>query len=309
MSLLKKKLALDPIQSLDQTEVTQLFTDLHSEWVKQYSNMAALEAFSAKTNFSVNMLKILTQETNGLFYALGNTDALCLILIELSPSLAKNVIDAKLGAKSNAEKALTLLDLIALQPMAETALHALTNLGVAAAEAIICGRCIGAANITDIGPDIDTRQKWTCMHFPLKTETDSADDNNTVKIYFAEPMLTLLDATIQSMQSKTALDPSDPWAHHMSDIIMDTTQMLEVVIEDVTMSIAECTRLELGHVISLPGASHTRLNVYARSAHGVQVLTTSTLGVYKANKAVKLLDDIDHTFFADIADIEHRQPQ
>ncbi len=308
MNILKKKLATKPAQADNLTDVAALLSSLHNEWAQQYGSMTSAEIFPTAPNFTTDKFKSLTENTKGLIYAIGDKNKPCQILVELSPSLVENVSNAKFGAKTNKNKTLTLFDLILLQPIAETTLRALTSLGIIMDGDKICARCTSPAAITQMGIELDTRQKWLCVNFPLTTEEDASDNENTIKIYFAEPMVRTLTAMAQSQKSQKTIDPTNPWANHMRTMVMDSTQMLEVVIEDITMSIADCTRLELGQIITLPGASHTRLNINARSTGGIQMIATSTLGIYKTNKAVKLLDDIDPLFLAGIADVEHRNP-
>jgi len=308
MNILKKKLATEPAQAGNLTEIMVLFSDLHNEWALQYGRMISAEIFPEAPDFSIDKLNSLTESANGLVYALGDKSKPCQILVELSPSLAKTMSDAKFGTKTLKEKTLTLFDLILMQPIAETALRGLASLGMTMDGDTICARCTSLSLMAQMDIELDTRQKWLCAHFPLMAEGGASDSGNTIKIYFAEPMIKTLVEMARAKKRKKTIDPTNPWANHMRTMVMDSTQMLEVVIEDITMSIADCTRLQLGQIITLPGASHTRLNINARSMRGMQVIATSTLGIYKTNKAVKLLDDIDPVFLAGIADVEHKIP-
>ena len=89
----------------------------------------------------------------------------------------------------------------------------------------------------------------------------------------------------------------------MHDTVMQSALPVKVIIEVLSLSVADCTRLELGQTIALPGASHKNLNVNAEVGGHVVTLATSTLGVCKSNKAVKLLDDIDPGFLSDIGSV------
>lgn len=314
MNILKKKLAVEPAQTGNLSNIVDLLSGLQNEWAKQYARMANAETFPATPTLTSDTFKALTERTTGtegvtgLFYALGDKDKPCQILVELSAPLVNNVINAKFSREPSKDDALTLFDLILMQPIAETGLRELTNLGISMDGDKICGRCVGEEAITTMGLELNTRQQWLCVTSPLKTDDEALGNDIAIKIYFSGAMMQSLTTLAQSKQRPATIDPTDPWANHMRSTVLDTTQMLEVVLEDMSMSIADCTRLELGQIISLPGASHTRLNVNARSTQGVHILASSTLGVYKANKAVKLLDDIDPAFLAGIADMEQRKP-
>ena len=72
------------------------------------------------------------------------------------------------------------------------------------------------------------------------------------------------------------------------------------------MTVGDCTRLEIGQTISLAGVSLDQLQVMALTQDGVAHIGTAALGVYKHNKAVKLLEDPSSAFLTDLAELAYQ---
>ncbi len=303
MSVLRKKLASEAPLPNSFEDIGILFSDIQDSWAKVFGDTLKTEMSAKGISFSGGNLKTLADGATGLFYALGISEGVsgenCDILLEFSSALAGHCVDAQFGAQEKSDRPATQLDLILMQPNADKVLQELMALEALPKTSQICGRCIGFEALPQTGFEFDVRKKWVRIQFKI-----AADIEYLINIYCTELMMEKLGVLAHLNITQQIIDPTDPWSTHMRSSVMDTSRMLEVVIEDVNMSIAECTRLELGQIIALPGATHTRLNVNTRSAHGVRVLATSTLGAYKANKAVKLLDDIDPAFFAGFTELE-----
>jgi len=107
----------------------------------------------------------------------------------------------------------------------------------------------------------------------------------------------------------------NPWNLHMRETLKDAPTNIRVVVESFRMSVADCTRLAIGQVIPLPGVSLQSMGVevemeddsLGQSTHRGQKLpkrvevARATLGIYKTNRAVKLIEDLDQNFVQDMA--------
>ncbi len=308
MNIVRKKLETGSRNTGNLSNSIDLFSPLHIEWAQQLSKSTNIETLLHEASFTVGSFKSLSQNKDGLFYGLGNKNNPCQILIELSANITKSVVETKFGSKSNDKYTLSVFDLILMQTFAKTALAAFTNLGISNSTDKIISRCIGSENIGQMEAEILSCNHWLCIDLPFKTDEKSSNTDKTITLYLAEPLINTLNEIVHSKQNNKAIDPTNPWSSHMRNMIMESTQMVEVVIEDVTMSIADCTRLEIGQIINLPGASHTRLDLKVRTNSDIQNISNATLGMFKSNKAVKLLDDIDPSFLAGFADVEQRRP-
>ncbi len=243
----------------------------------------------------------------------------CQILIEISPHLAQSMINAKLGETTTRQSSFSLFDSLLMQPMAKLVLDGLNALGENLTNADIVSRSTSMDRFQNI--KFARSDTWVKLHFPIslkacekpqkkpgqKKSAKGKAKNNAQKneklylaLYMTRPLADTLIGNSPNPASLPVVDLEDPWSRHMYNTVLSARRSLEIVIEDLNFSVAACTRLEPGQIISLPGASHERLKVKTRSASGNIVLAGATLGAFKANKAVKLNEDIDPAFTSEL---------
>ncbi|MBL4854226.1 MAG: hypothetical protein JKY25_08315 [Robiginitomaculum sp.] len=270
----------------------------------------------------------IKKDITGLLFAVGGPvkndkqEEDCQVLVEISKPMAKSVIKAKLGSLPVNGGEFSLLDFLIMQPIAELVLDGLNVLGGDLICEDIIGRAVSVEGIADI--KFARSEKWMRLYFPMslkesqKTQKkpvkgkqankdNNASDELGLTLYIARPIAEILMRAAQEQQAQPTIDPDDPWAQHMRSTMLSATRSLEIVIEDLRLSIASCTRLEPGQIISLPGASHERLNIKTRTDSGHIVLAAATLGAFKAHKAVKLNEDIDPAFLNGLEIIDHNK--
>lgn len=71
---------------------------------------------------------------------------------------------------------------------------------------------------------------------------------------------------------------------------------LRAVLESREMTVADCTRLEIGQIIPLPGVSLQELRLEAELKESRVCITKGALGIHKTRRAVKLVEDITPNF-------------
>ena len=100
----------------------------------------------------------------------------------------------------------------------------------------------------------------------------------------------------------TADAASEPTAASLSEPrVQNSSVRLDVILDRVPMSIADCARLEPGSVISLPGTHRSKLTVSAKTIDGAVDIAVGELGVWKHQRAVRLKTDIDPTFLQEVS--------
>jgi len=113
--------------------------------------------------------------------------------------------------------------------------------------------------------------------------------------------LTRLDSG-KTMQETPVIDPSHPWTVHMRNSVKKAEVPIRAVVESCHMTIAECTRLEIGQVISLPGVSLSAVTLMVDEEMDIETqlppieLARGSLGIFKKNRALKLTENIDANF-------------
>lgn len=79
-------------------------------------------------------------------------------------------------------------------------------------------------------------------------------------------------------------------------LVQNSSVNLEIIIDRLPMSIAECARLESGSVLTLPGTDRSKLIVSAKTVDGPVDIAMAELGVWKHQRAVKLTTEVDPEF-------------
>lgn len=83
--------------------------------------------------------------------------------------------------------------------------------------------------------------------------------------------------------------------------VQNSNVRLDVIIDRVPMSIADCARLEPGSVISLPGTDRAKLTISAKTVDGPVDIAVGELGVWKHQRAVRLKTDIEPSFLQEVS--------
>ena len=241
-------------------------------------------------------------------FVIGTEDHPQLAIMQISQELARSISECKLGAqvkKGEKPKPLGLLDLVLLRPVVNETLSAFKELlGEGGSSLRITHRCVALSNIKGI----DESEKWLQLNLPFEPvdgPAKKASPSLSVTFLLSALMADTMSMALQADDGAITIDPDDPWATHMHGTVLQSPLSLKVIVEVVNMSVADCTRLELGQTLVLPGASHRHLSVNTETRSGLVSLATSTLGVAKSNKAVKLLDDIDPSFLSDFGTLLH----
>lgn len=207
------------------------------------------------------------------------------------------------------------LDCLLLQPIAEKAAKSLSHL-LATAEPLnaqigLTYNALGASK-----PQFKALGRCTTLRVglaPLLANADAAEpefEDGALFIDFILPK-TLTQGLMQSgpaSQDSTApvIDPSHPWAVHMRSTVNKANVPVRAVVESCSMTVAECTRLEIGQVIALPGVSLDSVQLFIDMESGAQAkqravgLANGSLGIYKKNRALKMNENIDPDFIQDL---------
>lgn len=84
-------------------------------------------------------------------------------------------------------------------------------------------------------------------------------------------------------------------------LVQNSSVNLEIILDRLPMSVAECARLETGSVITLPGTHRSKLIVSANTVDGPVDIAMGELGVWKHQRAVRLKSNIDPAFIQEVS--------
>lgn len=85
--------------------------------------------------------------------------------------------------------------------------------------------------------------------------------------------------------------------------VRSTTVVLDAVLDSMSMTIGECSRLEVGQVVPLPGARMDKLVLSAGTVSGSLPISRGELGAWKGFRALKLSAPVPEHVIKEIADI------
>lgn len=85
--------------------------------------------------------------------------------------------------------------------------------------------------------------------------------------------------------------------------IRNSTIQLDAVLERLSMTIADCSRLEVGQVLALPDVEPGVLSVCAETMRGSVAISQAELGTWKGKRALKFTAPILESYAQEIAQI------
>lgn len=82
--------------------------------------------------------------------------------------------------------------------------------------------------------------------------------------------------------------------------VQNSSVQLDVVLDRVPMTVADCLRLEAGTVIALPGTHRSKLTITANTVDGPVDIAQGELGAWKHRRAVRLKTPVDPAFLQEV---------
>lgn len=78
---------------------------------------------------------------------------------------------------------------------------------------------------------------------------------------------------------------------------------VSAVLDQLTMSVGECSRLNIGQILPLPNADTKYLRLSTETLNGPLDITHGEMGIWKDARAVKLASPVSNVFLRNIADL------
>ncbi|KCZ51040.1 hypothetical protein HY29_06720 [Hyphomonas beringensis] len=85
--------------------------------------------------------------------------------------------------------------------------------------------------------------------------------------------------------------------------VRGSTVVLDAVLHSVSMTIGECSRLEVGQIIALPDVKMNKLDLCAETVNGSLPISQGELGAWKGQRALKLHAPVPEDVIKEIAEI------
>ncbi|MEQ9315423.1 MAG: FliM/FliN family flagellar motor C-terminal domain-containing protein [Henriciella sp.] len=122
-------------------------------------------------------------------------------------------------------------------------------------------------------------------------------------LYYEYKSLVDFAHEIQKQTLRNVKHASEAGEKNLRKQIRSSTIHLDAVLERLQVSIADCSRLEVGQVLSLPDVEPGLLSVCAETMHGSVAIAQAELGTWKGKRALKFTSPILESFAQEIAEI------
>jgi|GEM_PF-6950651 len=163
---------------------------------------------------------------------------------------------------------------------------------------------LNAQTLREIGAFATYRLRLDSV--PAPTDEGSESPGMELTVFAAQETVDQICRRIDDGAARKGAATMDPdaqarWQAHARNVLWDVPVPLKAVVETCHLKVADCVRLEIGNIIALPGASLERVRIATESGHMPAI---GALGLYKANRAVKLTTQLDEHFIADFDVVE-----
>ncbi|MGB3625691.1 MAG: FliM/FliN family flagellar motor switch protein [Henriciella sp.] len=122
-------------------------------------------------------------------------------------------------------------------------------------------------------------------------------------LYYDYNSLTDFAIKAQKSAPRQVRQASEAGEKNLRRQIRNSTIQLDAVLERLPVTIADCSRLEVGQVLALPDVEPGVLSVCAETMHGSLAISQAELGTWKGKRALKLTSPILESYAQEIAEI------
>lgn len=132
---------------------------------------------------------------------------------------------------------------------------------------------------------------------------EGEEDPPEIQLYFEYDSVRKFTAELQRKKTERVAVAEGPGRERLRKSMRSSTIGLNAVLEKMPMTIAECSRLEVGQVVQLPGVEPGVLSLCAETMHGPVAISQGELGAWKGKRALKLKAPLLESFVQEIAEI------
>jgi len=143
-------------------------------------------------------------------------------------------------------------------------------------------------------------QQYLSCHVNL----DIGDDARTGDFHLALPLSWIepVEAALQRSGFTPGQSESESWGRHMRKVVRLAPLSLTAVVDRYRLQVAELTRLEVGGVLPLGETGLSDVALMLETSGGKRTIGRGKLGIYKRNKAIRISEISDPSFFAPLAE-------
>jgi len=130
------------------------------------------------------------------------------------------------------------------------------------------------------------------------------DDDETFSVTFMIEFDNFIELHKERLRNfRNAHDSSGSSSPALQRSVRRSMLELEVVVDRMDMTVAECKRLEVGQELQLPSADRGQLNLIAKTIRGDENIAQGELGVWKNFRALKLTTPVSDGFLRNMVEL------
>lgn len=316
-SVLKRKLETKSSISSAMEGMTDVWAEISKNFLKSFTAETGIKFTTTKPSMGkIQFNKMLENKTEKFpIYPLASGATPSLGFLYYSMEATSLITDKKLGASEEEDTEETdeeatqvepgLLELLLLQPLAQQMMETLeTAFGSADPDHLVEGmmvtdRIVSLQDLVGYEPETDL------FHVVLTLTPEEEGDDRRAVLGFCLRYSLMEKLSIAAENGKQAevIDMGNPWQSHMYDVSVGSRVPLKIVLDNCPMTVGDCSRLKIGQTIDLIGASLDKLDIRAETKSGATSVGQAVLGVYKQNKAIKLLEEPNSDFLNNLAEL------
>ncbi|CAM3672361.1 hypothetical protein [Litorimonas haliclonae] len=148
----------------------------------------------------------------------------------------------------------------------------------------------------------DEHKSWRRIEMSFQAQLAEGEDAQPVSLSIILPQ-SFLEETLEAahIENETADDVLLPEnAKFLGRHIDKSVTSVRAVLDSFQMSVADCTRLEIGQILPLPGVSLENISLEVEMRNQRLAVANGLLGIHKTRRAVKLSEDISDEFRSDV---------
>lgn len=251
---------------------------------------------------------------DGLAFGLISDDERIPVFVNFDTNFAKIISSTALSMNVSSETEdyqLQMLDLILAKPLRDIVITEVSKLLLSAHynngklsvrsqglshSSFVVDRGFGTMN------EVTFHLKQGATEDDKQAAPDETENQQVFKFTLTMPQTALQQIASQHMSFAVQPEVGEPgpWADQIYKSMKTATIPIRGVVETCTMTVADCTRLEVDDIIKLPGASLQSVSLQTEMRDGTVKIGHATLGVYKSNWALKLSADLNEEIFVSL---------
>jgi len=148
----------------------------------------------------------------------------------------------------------------------------------------------------------DEHKSWRRVEMSFQAQLADSDASQLVSLSIILPQ-SFLEKALEAAQTgdepdEDVLLPEN--AKYLGRHIDKSATSVRAVLDSFQMSVADCTRLEIGQILPLPGVSLENISLEVEMRNQRLAVANGLLGIHKTRRAVKLSEDISEEFRSDV---------